>query len=125
MTDRAVTSNSVAELLERDEAFFMGQTKEELVGSILQLIQNTKKITSSSSKLSGKKRSASEANTNENGTSTASAGAIDVDASVQSLRKIIPKQIKAQMVWKPSCKTGKAMWKSTKGSALALKCFTP
>ncbi len=42
---------------------------------------------------------------------SANGSGVNVDAAVQFLKKTIPKQIKEQLTWKTSCKTGKAMWK--------------
>ena len=103
----ATTSKTqVDTLLTRDKAFFMTQSKEEIIDSLVQLIEHTKQSRSSSSAdnaVVGKKRSINDAG---NHTSE-----VDVAASVQSLRKIIPNQIKAQLVWKKTCKGGTATWK--------------
>ena len=93
-------------LLTRDETFFKTQSKEEVIENLLQIIEYTKQSrpsTSEAKAVVGKKRTASEAENNSS--------EVDVSASAQSLRKIIPKQIKAQLVWKKTCKSGNATWK--------------
>jgi len=105
-THTTASKAQIDTLLTRDESFFMTQSKEEVVESLLQLIENTKQSRSSSLKdnaVIGKKRTASEADNHSS--------EVDVASSVQSLRKIITNQIKAQLVWKKSCKGGSATWK--------------
>lgn len=98
-----VNKAQIDTLLTRDETFFKTQSKEEVIENLLQIIEYTKQSRPSSSEAKlvvGKKRTASEVENN-----------IDVSASAQSLRKIIPKQIKAQLVWKKACKSGNSTWK--------------
>lgn len=102
-SNSSVVAN-VQTILDKEEAQLASESKEELLQSLLTLIKYTKlsQAKVEGSAVSGQKRSAD--------VMTGSAG-VNVDGAVQSLQKIIPKQIKAQLTWKPSCKTGKAMWK--------------
>ena len=93
-------------LLTRDETFFKTQSKQEVTENLLQIIEYTKQshpFSSEAKLVVGKKRTASEVENNSS--------EVDVAASAQSLRKIIPKQIKAQLVWKKTYKSGNATWK--------------
>lgn len=101
-----VSKAQIDTLLTRDETFFKTQSKEEVIENLLRIIEYTKQSRSSPSEAKavvGKKRTASEAENNSS--------EVDISASAQSLRKIIPKQIKAQHVWKKTCKSGNATWK--------------
>eukprot|EP01039_Chlorochromonas_danica_P011069 gene11069-12328_t len=99
------SSLSVSDLITRNENYFASQSKDELIDSLMVLINHIKDLESSQlKKVTGKKRPVSEVQ-------SAAPAPVDVSGTVDKLRAIIQKQIKSQLKWKASYKTGKAQWK--------------
>eukprot|EP01039_Chlorochromonas_danica_P007001 gene7001-7745_t len=103
------SSLSVEDLITRNEDYFLSQSQDQLIDSLMVLINHIKDHLDSNSSsanvvvnVTGKKRPVSEVQ------SSTPPAPVDVSGTVEKLRTIIQKQIKSQLKWKASCKVGKA-----------------